>query len=309
MNRLFQLKIPTILGLALIILGTASGVYLTLQNQNPLTKASAENTPKNIKITNIEESSASISWTTDTKAAGFISFSTKETDQTALDDQDEGAPSPRLLHHVSLKSLTPQTSYQFKIMPTQASDTSSFSTAPESQTQNGLLPVIGTVLDGENPLSDGLVYLEIPGAFPQSTTVKQFSSFLISLNQARTADLSDVFKSTSGEIGKLTVVTTDGRQAKASFSLVSLGRPLDPLKVGQDLDLTAAATPEPQPSPSLNPQFDLNGDGLINASDYSELIDNLGKNPKNKKADLNSDGVVDQKDIKLIQAQIPKISK
>ncbi len=308
MNRFFQLKIPTILGLALIILGTASGVYLSLQNQNPLTQASAETIPKNIKITNIEDDQTSISWTTDTLSSGFVSFGTKETDQTALDDRDENTPSPRLQHHVSLKNLIPQTDYQFKIVSGETSEISSFSTAPDLKTQNGLLPVIGTVLDGENPLADGLIYLEIPGAFLQSTIVKQFSSFLIPLNQVRTSDLSDVFTSLNNEIAKLTVIASDGRQTKATFRLDQLGKPIGPLLVGQDLDLTSISI-APSPLPSSGSKFDLNGDGLMNASDYSEVVNNLGKNPKNKQADLNSDGIVDQKDIKLIQAQIPNVAK
>ena len=315
-----KLKIPTLLGLGIIISGIVAGVYLVIKDQAIfITQASPDIVPQNIIFTNIEDQSVTVSWQTPQAVPSFVTFGlTSPNEQTVLDDRDtnpspDGAgPKPRLTHYVTIKNLQPQTKYILKIVSGKyKSETLEFNTAQSATAQVNLNPVIGIVLDGETSLDDGIVYLTASGASPQSALVKIGGNFLIPLSKIGRSDLSDTYQPNGEEVGKLTVVSDKG-EASAVFKLKISGQILPPLKLGQNLDLTELepTVKEIPPSPEELNKFDLNNDGQINANDHAIVLKNFGplretsKNPKEKRADLNSDGVVDQKDLDLMAKQI-----
>lgn len=307
MNILTRIRIPTILGLGVIILGTAVMVYLTERQQTTTTKAALDLNPQDIRLTNIEDTSATVSWITDKPTTGFVTYSLPDQPaETALDDRDS-VPSNHLVHFVSLKNLVPKSSYEIRITSGNlTTNPISLITAAIANNPNKLKPVIGTVLNGDQNLTEGLAYLDIPGASEQSALIKNFGAFLIPINQLRKKDLSGIFNTTSVTTATITIIGGDNQTAKASF-ILDHDQLIGPLKIGQQLDLTAPpllASASASLTPSI--QYDLNGDGIVNASDYAVVLSNLGKKPKNPKADLNRDGIVDNKDLQLIQSQIPK---
>lgn len=301
-----KFKIPTLLGLGVIILGIGVGIYLILQEQELITKATPDVTPQNITLTNIEDRTLTISWQTTTAVASFISYGQNSPDeQTALDERDATSPKPHTTHYVTVKNLQPKTSYQFKIISGKlTSDTFKGTTAAFSANQNGFSPVIGSILDNDKPVEEGLAYLSISGAVVQSALVKSLGNFLIPLSFIRKQDLSDIFQLTEDDIVKLTVIAEKGT-VSAVFKLNSSGLILPPLKLGQNVDLTNILE-------ELK-KFDLNKDGLINAADHAIILQNFGPPreasagaSKNPQADLNSDGVVNQKDLDLMAKKINK---
>lgn len=315
-----KFKIPTFLGLGIIFLGIISGVYLVLKEQTLLSQAAPNLTPRNIVFTNISEESVVISWQTNSAAVSFITFGQNSPgEQTILDDRDNNPPTssprieaggskPRLIHYVTLKNLLPKTSYQFKIISGKiTSDVQKFETAAPLTNQTIFPPIIGSVLDGSTPLESGIVYLSIPGASTQSSLIKGGGNFLIPLSQVRKDDLSDVYQPTEETIAKLTIISDKG-DASILFRLNANPESLPQIKLGQNIDLT---TPEesPQPSPTTKDldKYDLNSDGKINAADNAIILQNFGKNPKNKKADLNGDGVVNQKDLDLMTQKLKEL--
>ena len=294
-----RFKIPTLLGLGIILTGIVGGVLLVLREQGLTLQAAPTATAENIILTNVTEDSAAVSWQTDKAVTSFLTYGQNDvSENTALDDRDTKTPQMRLNHYVTLKNLLPQTVYQFKIFTgKQSSETQEFITVTEVSDQNSLPPVIGSILDGDQPLNEGVAYLSIAGAIPQSALIKTEGSFIIPL-----AGLVPLDEETSV---KLTVIS-DAGEASLSFYLKDASTPLPPLKIGQALDLRDLEKPIPTPPVSeddLN-KFDLNDDGLINANDHAIVLQNFGKNPKNKKADLYGDGVVDQKDLDLISKHI-----
>lgn len=284
-----RFKIPTLLGLGIILTGIAGGVLLVLSQQGFTLQAAPTATAENIILTNVTADSAAVSWQTDKRVPSFLTYGQNDvSENTVLDDRDTKIPQMRLNHYVTLKNLLPQTVYQFKIFTgKQASATQEFTTATLISDQNSLPPVIGSILDGDQPLNEGVVYLSMAGAIPQSALIKTEGNFIIPL-----AGLALLDKETSV---KLTVISDTG-EASLSFYLKDASNPLPPLKIGQALDLRSANV-------DLN-KFDLNGDGLMNAADNAIILRNFGKNPKEKKTDLNGDGVVDQKDLDLMAKQI-----
>ena len=299
-----KLKIPTILGLGIIVSGIVTGVFLVLREQIVISKASPDVTAQNITLSNITDNLVTVSYQTSVPASSFITFGqTGPSETTVLDDRDNQSPKPYSMHYFTIKNLLPKTTYQYKIISGKvSSDILKFTTAAPVASQAGFRPIIGSVLDKNQPLDQGVVYLLIAGATTQSAQVKNSGNFLIPLSDIRKSDLSDRFVLSEDTTVKLTVISAKG-QANILLKLNTSNLELGPIKIGEDLDLTAPSTKE------LN-IYDLNGDCKTNAADNAIILQDFGplgeagKNPKNKKADLNKDGVVDQKDLDLMAKQI-----
>lgn len=303
-----KLRIPTFLGLSILLLGIASGVYLVAREQNFYTKASPSLTPKNLTLTNNDDSQVTISWQTSTETGAFITYGQSPNNQTAKDDRDNEGLLPRTIHHVTLKNLLPGIPYEYRIIEGKyTSDILKFTTASPASSQNGFNPVIGSILNGNTPLSDGIVYLAIPNSITQSAIVKS-GNFIIPLSTIRKSDLSDIAPLEEGTIAKITIISNYG-ESSALFKLKSSSKLLPPLRLGQNIDLTSVDLKVKEATQSgldLN-KYDLHKDGRINAADYATILQNMGKSPKDKKSgstltgsDLNGDGVIDQKDLDLM---------
>lgn len=289
MGFLNKFRIPTLLGLFIIVTGLASGVYLVLQNQTLQTKAGADVTAKNITVTNISDSGFAVSWQTDGKSSGFLYLEGGGKSETFLDDQDLSTPEPRLLHHVSVSSLAPQTTYFYTIHSSKLKMPPSQVTTGALDLPNSYQPIIGQVLSDSAFLSSGLVFLEIPGVITQSTTIKDYGNFILPVSSMQKADLSGVFIPDNQTVGKITIMDKSSSQTVVTFYLPDR---LPPIQMGTNLNLAQKVATS---SANLS-RFDLNGDGRVNSSDYAMVLKN--------QVDLNEDGVVNQKDLKLMQEQI-----
>ena len=283
-GNLFKFRIPTILGLSVIVFGLVTGIYLTLQNQIILTKAAPETNPKNITVSNIEDTSVTISWETNQKDKGLVKYGISSTDEnSALSETGN-------IHYVEISNLTPKTTYRYIIVSGKTKTNPGEFTTLSPLTPNTLKPLTGSVLDGNQPVQEGLVYLKVSDKI-LSATVKALGNFIIPLTSLGTTDVT---------VGNLEIISQDGKKATATVNLVNDG-PIGPLYLGQNLDLTKQIIRQ-----TVQNQFDLNGDGVVNTSDYSLLLKNFSKNPKEKKFDLNLDGVVDKKDADLLLEEIRK---
>lgn len=305
MNILTRLRIPTLLGLAIILGGLGTGVYLSMQSQYLVARATPETQPKNITVSNIEDTSVVISWQTDTPTLGFVTVGQKsDNGNTVLDDRDQSVPQPHQIHLVTVRNLTPSTAYQYRIISGKnKSEVAFVTTAASTLAENGFKPIVGSVLESGKSLNEGLATLTISGAVMQVSLIKDFGNFIIPIAKLRLTSLQGVFQPTKQMAAKLNVVSPAGA-ATVIFNLTDSGQPLSTIRIGDNLDLT---TPAASPTASANPdlaKYDLNNDGFINASDYAIVLKNLGKNPKEPRADINSDGVVDQKDLTLMSQKI-----
>lgn len=298
-----KFKIPTILGLGIIFLGIASGVYLILRDQIFLSQAAPNATAQNVTFSNITDTSAVVSWQTGSAVSSFVTFGQNNpSEQTVLDDRDAN-PKPHSIHYVTLKNLLPKTKYQLKITSGRnTSPTLQFETSEPLGNQAEFTPVIGSVINGDIPLQEGVIYLSLPGANTQSALIKKGGNFLIPVSQIAKADFSGTLPLTDNMPVKLTIRSDKG-EASAQFSLKPNLSPLPPIKLGQNIDLTL---PEETPQPALGDldKYDLNADGKINAADNAIILQNFGKKPKDKKVDLNGDGAVNQKDLDLMAQKI-----
>ncbi|OGE26838.1 hypothetical protein A3C26_02960 [Candidatus Daviesbacteria bacterium RIFCSPHIGHO2_02_FULL_39_12] len=313
--KIFKFRIPTILGIGMILFGIIAGVLLVLKEQGFISQASPDIKAQNITITNITDNSVTISWHTQTPVASFLTYGqTNPNEQAVLDERDTKLPSAHSVHYVTVKNLLPKTEYLYKIISGKtATDILKFTTATPASSQINFRPVIGSSFAGDQPLDEGIAYLSMADASLQSALIKVSGNFLITLSQIRTADFAEVFLPTQDTTVKLTIVSAKG-QSNILFKLGDFDKELPAVKLGEDLDFISNPPAIPSATPSASPslqdlsRYDLNSDGKINSADNAILLQNFGGNPKNKKADLNGDGKVNQKDVDLMSREISRFN-
>jgi len=186
-------KIPTIIGVVLLVVGLGAGILLVQNRQIFRLGATQESIPKDVRITNITDASFTVSWTTEKDALGFISWGDTENSLTRTEEDEVGAPG--VTHTLSVKSLIPQTEYFFKINSggTEYDNNGlvwQAKTGPTlAQPRSNL--VSGTVLTSTgDSAQNALVYFSVGGSSPLSTITSQNGSWVISISTARTNDLT-----------------------------------------------------------------------------------------------------------------------
>lgn len=320
-NRFFpaETRIPTILGLGVLLAGLAGGVLLVTTNQIFKTRANTSDTPQSIALANISGSQISIYWQTDQPTTGFVQAGpTTALGLTFRDERDSQSPEPHQLHFITLENLTPDTVYYYKVSSGANTyppgEPFSFKTPTGKTSPSNSPPLIGTVLDSDSqPVTEAMVTLELPDAQSLAVVTKLAGNFILPLAEIRNRDLVESFTfPEAGLSGKLTVFNRTKR-SDVIIELPFTATTLPQITLGQDLDLSS---PPASPSTAAT-RYDLNADGVVNSLDLSTVIKNQGplrqsaseasKNPKNERTDLNGDGVVDQKDIDIINRYIPNI--
>lgn len=297
------IKIPTLLGLIILLLGVIGGIYLVNQNQILKTRAAVSSSPKNVNVYNLSGSSAALSWQTDEAAIGFVKAgSSLSESKTYLDDRDSTAPSPHKLHFITLTNLKPQTTYSYQIYsgPTIYPDPpATFITSAYVPPLNWN-PIAGTIIDSDNqPVSEALIILELNNAQKLASITKSGGNFILPLSDLKTFDLSKSYPESLNPYKAVLKITGPASSSQTTLFVPLSGSSLPPVILGKNSDLTSNYTEIKK--------YDLSGDNAINEVDLSIILKNFGsfKNTSSNsaeklKADLNKDGIVDQKDADLI---------
>ena len=254
-------KIPTIIGIIVLIIGLAAGVFLVTQGQNIFLKASPEIAPAQMSVTNISDTSLTISWTTQKETSGFIKYGeTTSPDLTLADDRDQltGQTGSFSTHYITLANLKPNTSYYYQI----GSGGRSFDnegkpyeakTAPVAQ---GLLPpsdpASGTINKQDGTPADGaIVYLSMANTSQLSALVRSSGAWLIPLNTARASDLNS-FANYDKQAQVIEITVVGGTMGRASaITTTKNDNPVPLIVLGETQDFRQQAQPEsitPQPT-------------------------------------------------------------
>ncbi len=316
------MKIPTILGLTLLITAISLGVIIQNQRQLYLAQKKQVFEPKQISLANISPTQATIIWQTDFPIDGSVIYGTNNPLLTnkQIDDRDTSSnnPKPRLSHFVTLKNLTPNTKYFYKLatkefvssdLPLELKTSSNISGDNPTYPK----PIRGVILDSDlKTVEDAIVKINIPGAQDLATFTTNSGSFLIPLKDVLTSDLGNYFKlpETTSISGLLSIQKSD-QLSEINISLPIKSSNLPPLTLGQNLNLknfeatsSDNLTQNPPPEETSNTltgdKFDLNEDGKVNSLDLAIVIQNLGKAPKDKRTDFDKNGIVDQRDVDII---------
>lgn len=199
-NNLLNKKLPSLLSIVLV---SVSLVTISWLSGNIIlfgTKAATANVPKNVQISNISDSSFTVSYTTDEKVFGTIAYGKdKNLGGVGIDDRDQllGKPVAHRVHHITVQGVNPSTTYYVSI----ASGDETFmnnkdfyhvTTAPPSLDKPTAQPPLAgkvTLDDGSIP-NEAIAYVKTDSSQLLSTVLKPDGSYLIPLNSMRKVDFS-----------------------------------------------------------------------------------------------------------------------
>lgn len=243
-------RIPTILGIIFLVSGLGVGIFIVNQGTGGfLPKASPETTPKNVKITNMSDSTFSVSFITDTTTPGYVKYGTeanKLQSQTSDDrDQLSGAVGQFTTHHITLRSLSPATTYYFAIgtasreVYTDNGQPYKVTTAPRIGGAPEALTAYGSVITrASTPASDSIMYVSVDGASPLSTLVKSSGSWAVPLSTARTTNLSSYIQTSPGAFVDIFVQGKDQANTATAKTTIAKSQPVSTITLGQKFDFT-----------------------------------------------------------------------
>lgn len=252
MIRISELRLPTLIGVLLAVIGLASGMYLLRKPTGFAASANSEELPLEIRTANIQDTSAAISWITSRSTAGHVQYGEKGgVDVVVSDDRDleQGTVGQYLTHHVTLKGLKPATQYYFKIGSGKKTydnqgDLYTIRTGSTIANTPSADVIYGQVLTQDSlPGEGGIAYIQFAGSGMMSTLVKSSGSWVVPISTARNVDGSAfaAYDKTGQKI-EIEIVSGSGVNAYATTTIEN-GSPVPTMTFGNKYDFTATANP------------------------------------------------------------------
>lgn len=189
-----KIKLPTILGLIILVIGTLAGIFLINSEQEFRLGADISYQPQDVRVTNIGDKTVTITWTTQRETEGFIKWGTSQRTLNKIVIEDGGGTSS-LVHSATILDADPNTTIYFKInsggtdydnngIPWQAQT--------KTQTVKSLNQIFasGSIFDSSGQSSvQALIYLTINGEQFSAKTSSE-GNFILPLSQY--LNISDV---------------------------------------------------------------------------------------------------------------------
>lgn len=191
-------KFPTLIGLLLLAVLISSIIYVTNALLSP-SKASESQQPDNVEVTNISDVTYTISWTTQLPSSGAVLVNTSgRPNRIYYDERDtNGKLATYTTHSVTVRDAVSSSDYNLTLLSngkeylTNGNAYTVHTASSSPPNENGLAPAYGSVHAPDDSPADGaLVYLTVEGGQKLSTLTKSSGTWLIALNQVRTADLT-----------------------------------------------------------------------------------------------------------------------
>lgn len=257
-------RIPTIVGIFLLLLGITAGVYLVeIGPQSFTTRAEPEITPFDVRVTNVSERSFTVSWKTEASTIGLVKYGTNSTklDLSALDSREtSGGEAERsyLAHYVTVSGLMPSNGYYFVIVsgtasaiyddngdPYQVSTTSSIEQTTSADTASGSI-----FFSDQSPAEDAIVYLSVSGGAPLSAVSSESGAWVVPISSSRTSDLENYldYDSDSAVI-TIEVFGSDGSTSIAVTTTAN-DSPVEDIVLGETYDFTEEQLEDTLPAES-----------------------------------------------------------
>lgn len=311
LDALMKTRIPTILGLGVLIVGIVAGVLLVGEGTGGfLPRAGEEAIPQQVRITNISDTSFSVSFITQAPSIGMLEYGedAKKLNQKILDDRDQlsGESSMYRTHHVTVANLNPSTQYYFRIGTERRSFFDNQGSPFTVRTSRpGLEPSDAQAAQGKiknqasSPANGALIYVTSPGASPLSAYGKQDGSWTISLAKMRTQDASAIFSFEPETELKIQVIGIDGETLDATIKYRQLNL-ISELQFGQDINELLLSGDEPDEFAETDDLANLPDDEFID----DEYLDETELLTGNQLDDLMTDddrfGILPQSEITIV---------
>jgi hypothetical protein len=263
-NKIFNRRIPTLLGIGFILLGLVV-ITAVIGNRTGF-RGFALNSeePKDIQITNISDSSFTVTYVTDFEVNGSVNYGdSQDLGSIATDDRDKGKgeQNSRKTHSITIEELSSEKKYYFEII----SGSSNFlnndipfevSTAPKSLEQPTLQKSLkGQVLNPDGkPATATIVYLTANSSQTLSALVNNNGTFSFDLKSLRSKNLLSFINLNDSAILDLSV--TNGKEQSNAKVKFSKSDSIPTITLGNNYDFTFSsqsntqnnASPESFPS-------------------------------------------------------------
>lgn len=255
----FPTKIPTLLGILMVVLLVgvfAVGTESFIQTQ---TRASGSIEPTNVTTTNVTDATFTVSWITSSPATGAITINSSVlTNRVLFDDQDTKTQGKYTSHSVTFRGASADTTYNVTLLSDGKTNLNgdkpyAIHTAPSLTTTSGNLdPAYGTIMNADKtPVSGALVYLTLDGSQTLSTVTKPSGTWLIPLNLIRTQDLTSYLPVTDRMDVNITV--NDAGLTTTTVTDTLNDSPVPDMMMGKTYDFRHASAKAPGPALALNP--------------------------------------------------------
>lgn len=233
-------NIPTILGLVILVIGTFAGVFFLGAKQIFRIGADSSVSPKDIRASNISDTGATISWTTDKPTTDFIVWGEGKSSVSQVLKEDQ-SDQKFFTHSINLSGLKPNTTYFYKIN----SEGNEFDNKgiPWELTTGAPLnestfPIVmsGSVINATGvQVKRALVYANVSG-YLLSTLTSDSGTFVFQLGSARNQDLQS-YVSIDPAQTTVELSVQAGADGDASATIFpQSGNPVPPMVLGQVYD-------------------------------------------------------------------------
>lgn len=202
-------RIPTFFGLFLTIIGVIITSYLANKQTSLRILASPTAIPEKIRITNISDSSFSVSFVTKENVVPVILFGKNQNMENQSTDERGKT------HHVTVNNLEPNTKYFFVIVSkdkTYSNNNAAFEVTTASdldlKVSSTEKKITGQVIlpNGQFP-DEGIAYLTGENIQPLSTVLKEDGEYEFDIKSARNQNLSAYFSSSVSDVLSVNIVS------------------------------------------------------------------------------------------------------
>jgi hypothetical protein len=227
-KSVWHIKIPTYLGLLSLLCIVMLTIFLIGTDTFSFIRANQTQTPASIRISNINDTSFTVSFITAASATTSLSYGeTNETGIIVYDDRDKtsNTPIPRQVHYISVNGLKPQTQYYFSILSegtlyNEQGRPYTVTTGPVLKNETSDQRIVqGTVQTSNGSIpSEAIVYLQIENSQVLSTPVQKDGSYRFNLDNLRTNDLNNISALSENDSVNLSFFG-DGYEATATITV------------------------------------------------------------------------------------------
>jgi hypothetical protein len=233
-------KIPTIIGIVILLVGTFAGVFFLQMNQVFRIGASATAVPKDIRTGNLSDASATITWITEGATSDFVSWGeTQGSLGNVVNESDTGQKF--FTHQITLTGLKPETGYFYKINSDGANFDNNgvpwqFTSGSVVSANSNSIPVSGTVITAAGaPSKRALVYVTVDG-YLLSTITSDSGNFFLQLASARSSDLKQPAQIDKAQTLLNVSVEAEGGETSSAQIFPQSANPIPALVLGQVQD-------------------------------------------------------------------------
>ncbi len=254
-NSIWNQKIPTVLGMIAIVIGIFATSALTKNTTIFQGRASSSEDPKEVRVTNITDTSFTVSYQTSSSVTGSLVYGKdKNLDTTAFDQRDQAKNVlPHNIHFITVRNLSPQSTYFFSIISGQTTYSKGSEPFQVITAQTPSIQPFDTTIKGSILLPSGgapkeaLVYATTDNASPIASLVNADGSYTLPIGNIKTSDLKGFADLTDKNLTLLIFDSDTSSQAIVS----SQETEIPTIILSKNYDFTLTQSPVATPEASL----------------------------------------------------------